>query len=123
MGASVSKTRWSRFITSLHLDEKVEFGEGDVGLSGGMQVLEPANANITTVDMIRRFGGSTSTTAQWPEEEGAAGDEDDRFERMEKLIEKAMKRMSSTKKKSKNQNQESSTGLSHSNESGGLGSE
>merc|ERR550539_1276687 len=116
--ALVSNKRWTKFITSLHLDDKVEFGEGDVGLPGGIQVMEPANANITTVDMIRRFGGSTSPTAQWPEEDGTVGDEDDRFERMEKLIEKAMKRITSTKKKKTSQNQESSTGLSHSNESG-----
>merc|ERR1712113_866017 len=55
--------------------------------------LEPAALNITTVDMIRRFGGSTSPAAQWPEEDQAGDDEEDRFERMERLIEKAMKRM------------------------------
>merc|ERR1711879_79893 len=120
----VSKKRWIKFITSLHLDERVEFGEGDVGLAGGIQATEPANANITTVDMIRRFGGSTSPTAQWPEEDNVAGDEEDRFERLEKLIEKAIKRMSTSKKKKNNQsNNESSTGLTPSNESGGAGSE
>ena len=49
--------------------------------------------NITTVDMIRRFGGSTSQAAQWPLDDNAGDDEDDRFDRMEKLIEKAMKRL------------------------------
>merc|ERR1740121_383832 len=90
---SVPSNRWHKYIATLRLDERVEFGEGDQGVSGGVQVPEPANANITTVDMIRRFGGSTSMLAQWPEE--AADDEDDKFERIEKLIEKAMKRMSS----------------------------
>merc|ERR1740121_3011563 len=90
---SVPALRWQRYIETLRLDERVEFGEGDQGVSGGVQVPEPANANITTVDMIRRFGGSTSMLAQWPED--AADDEDDKFERIEKLIEKAMKRMSS----------------------------
>jgi len=56
------------------------------------EVMEPASANPTTVDMIRRFGGSTSQAAQWPQEE-AGDDEEDRFDRMEKLIEKAMKRI------------------------------
>merc|ERR1719326_2452340 len=93
---SVAKSRWERFIRSLRLDERVEFGEGDIGLSGGIQVWEPASANVTTVDMIRRFGGSTSPAAQWPEEENAGDDEEDRFDRMEKLIEKAMKRMTSS---------------------------
>merc|ERR1712151_1229560 len=74
-----------------------EFGEGDIGLAGGMQVTEPAALNITTVDMIRRFGGSTSPAAQWPEEDQAGDDEEDRFERMERLIEKAMKRMTSSR--------------------------
>merc|ERR1712157_399854 len=84
-----------KFIASLHLEDPCEFGEGDIGLVGGIQILELASLNVTTVDMIRRFGGSTSPAAQWPEEENAGDDEEDRFDRMEKLIEKAMKRMSS----------------------------
>merc|ERR1719330_1236172 len=93
---SVPVARWERFITSLKLDDRVEFGEGDLGLSGGIQILEAANANITTVDMIRRFGGSTSILAQWPEEAGG-NDEEDRLERIEKTIEKTIKQMSTSK--------------------------
>jgi len=96
---SVSKERWQRFLQRMRLEERVEFGEGDIGLAGGVQVFEPASANITTVDMVRRFGGSTSIEAQWPEDETSALDEDDRFDRMEKLVEKAMKRMSGAKRK------------------------
>ena len=33
--------------------------------------MEPANANPTNVDMIRRFGGSTSVEMQWPAEQEA----------------------------------------------------
>merc|ERR1719277_1170504 len=95
--AFVSEQRWVKFLASLRLEERCEFGEGDIGLAGGIQVLEAANANITTVDMIRRFGGSTSPLAQWPEEDVLGEDEDDRMERMEKLIDKAMKRMTSSK--------------------------
>merc|ERR1712226_1172281 len=98
---SVSKKRWEKFMSVLHLDDPCEFGEGDIGLAGGIQLLEPASLNITTVDMIRRFGGSTSPAAQWPEEDQAGDDEEDRFERMERLIEKAMKRMSSGSAKKK----------------------
>merc|ERR1712084_169006 len=98
---SVSGRRWEKFIASLHLEDPCEFGEGDIGLAGGIQVLEPASLNITTVDMIRRFGGSTSPAAQWPEEDQAGDDEEDRFERMERLIEKAMKRMTSAGGKKK----------------------
>uniref|UniRef100_A0A7S2QH07 Globin family profile domain-containing protein n=2 Tax=Zooxanthella nutricula TaxID=1333877 RepID=A0A7S2QH07_9DINO len=89
---SVSRRRWESVSKSLRLDEKCEFGEGDVGLPGGIQVQEAAGLNPTTVDMIRRFGGSTSVAAQWPEEQDD-NDDDDRFARVERLIEKAMKRM------------------------------
>merc|ERR1712217_760851 len=128
---SVSSKRWEKFITALHLEDACEFGEGDIGLAGGIQILEPASQNITTVDMIRRFGGSTSPAAQWPEEDQAGDDEEDRFERMERLIEKAMKRMTSSrgggKKKagqgvsstgqgSSDQGQEASGGSAHDSE-------
>merc|ERR1712066_646868 len=128
---SVSSKRWEKFMSSLQLDEPCEFGEGDIGLAGGIQVLEPASLNITTIDMIRRFGGSTSPAAQWPEEDQAGDDEEDRFERMERLIEKAMKRMtlargggkkkggagtSSVGQSSSDQGQEASGGSAHDSE-------
>merc|ERR1711879_507558 len=80
-------------LTALKLDEPLEFNEGDIGLAGGIQVQEPSNANPTTVDAIRRFGGSTSPTMPWPEEEGFGNDEDDKFERLEKVILRATKKM------------------------------
>ncbi|CAK0822872.1 unnamed protein product [Prorocentrum cordatum] len=92
--AVVTEIRWRTFVDSLHLEERCEFGEGDIGLAGGIQVREPANANVTTVDTIRRFGGSTSPKAQWPEDGQKANTDEERFERMEKLIAKAMKRIS-----------------------------
>mmetsp|Transcript_89320 Transcript_89320/g.257594 ORF Transcript_89320/g.257594 Transcript_89320/m.257594 type:complete len:1087 (-) Transcript_89320:64-3324(-) len=92
---SVSKRRWEKVVQRLRLDEPCEFGEGDVGLAGGIQVFEPASANPTTKETIRRFGGSTSPAAQWPAEDAAHhAEETDRFERIERLIEKTMKRMS-----------------------------
>merc|ERR1712151_712892 len=90
----VPEKRWLRFLGTLKLDQKVEFGAGDIGVSGGMQVLEPASANPTTVDMIKRFGGSTSVEMQWPQEDEGDGDENDRFDRMEKLIQRTLKRLS-----------------------------
>merc|ERR1712190_601174 len=88
----VSEKRWQGFVESLKLEQRIEFNEGDIGLSGGIQVLEPASAHPTTVDMIKRFGGSTSPSIQWPEED--AGDDDsDKFERIEKLIQRAMQRL------------------------------
>merc|ERR1711953_793183 len=88
----IQDKRWFRFVEGLQLEQRIEFNEGDVGLAGGIQVLEPANVNPTTIDMIKRFGGSTSPSIQWPEEE--TGDDDtDKFERLEKLIQKAMARI------------------------------
>jgi len=89
--ASVSTKWWSRFVDSLKLDERLEFNEGDIGLAGGIQVHELANANPTTTDAIKRFGGSTSPAMQWPEEEGAGDTDESKFDRLEKLIARATK--------------------------------
>jgi len=115
---SVSPKRWTRFVENLRLDERVEFGEGDLGITGGIQVMEPSNLNITTQDQIKRFGGSTSQEAVWPEEAGG-DDEEDRFERMEKLIEKAMKRMSKGAKGGKSGTAGGSSSMNSGGESGG----
>jgi hypothetical protein len=84
----VSKKRWNRCVSSLHLDKKLQFNEGDIGPSGGIQVLEPAATNPTTIDSIRRFGGSTSPTIAWPQDDQGGDGDDDRFERLEKLIQR-----------------------------------
>merc|ERR1712087_1036752 len=90
----VSEKRWRSFCDYLRLDQKCEFNAGDIGVTGGMQILEAANLNPTTTDMIRRFGGSTSVEMQWPaEQEGTGGDENDRFDRLENLIQKTLKRI------------------------------
>jgi len=89
----VSEKRWLSFCDALKLDQKCEFNAGDIGVTGGMQLQEPANLNPTTQDMIKRFGGSTSVEMQWPAEAEGQGDEDDRFERLENLIQKTLKRI------------------------------
>merc|ERR1711988_454467 len=89
----VSQKRWMSFLESLKLDAKCEFNAGDIGVTGGVQILEPANSNPTTQDMIKRFGGSTSVEMQWPVEQEGQGDEADRFERLESLIQKTLKRI------------------------------
>jgi len=91
----VCDKRWGRFLQTQKFEERLEFGEGDIGLPGGLRVTEPSNANPTTVDAIRRFGGSTSPTMPWPEEEGLEGGDDDKFDRLEKLIVRATKNMGS----------------------------
>jgi hypothetical protein len=89
----IAEKRWWQFVDSLNFEQKCEFGEGDIGLAGAIQTVEPAGANPTSEDTIRRFGGSTSPAAQWPEEKDAADDEADRLERMEKRLAKAIKRL------------------------------
>jgi hypothetical protein len=76
----ISGKSWDRWIASLKLDEKLEFNQGDVGLSGGIQVTEPASQIITIVDSIRPFGGSTSPATQWPQE-AEDGEDQQGFER------------------------------------------
>merc|ERR1719359_2397247 len=88
----VSQKRWSGFVESLKLESKIEFNAGDIGVNGGIQILEAANLNPTTQDMIKRFGGSTSVEMQWPAEQDT-NDEADRFERLENLIQKTLKRI------------------------------
>merc|ERR1719482_2486148 len=88
----VSKKRWSGFIEGLRLGKRLEFNAGDIGVAGGIQMREAANIHPTTIDMIKRFGGSTSPEAQWPEDD-ADGDGDDRFEKMEKLLQRTLQRV------------------------------
>ncbi|CAE8734530.1 unnamed protein product, partial [Polarella glacialis] len=83
--AGVSNKRWSRWLASLRFDERLEYNEGDVGVAGGLQLLEPANANPTNVDMILRFGGSTSPAMQWPEPD-EEDNESDKFETWLQLV-------------------------------------
>merc|ERR1740138_1541183 len=89
----VSQKRWLAFLDALKLETKIEFNAGDIGVNGGMQILEAANLNPTTTDLIKRFGGSTSVEMQWPVEQEGQGDEADRFERLENLIQKTLKRI------------------------------
>merc|ERR1719265_2164898 len=88
---SVPKKRWTRFVDSLRLNKRLEFNPGDIGIAGGIQMREAANLNPTTVDMIKRFGGSTSPDSQWPADDDDEGD--DKFEKLEKLIQRTMQRV------------------------------
>lgn len=87
-----SAKRWERFVVSLKMDEKLEFNEGDIGLAGGIQVLEPAGAHPVTTDSIKRYGGSTSPASQWPETANEV-DIEDKVDRLERIIEKAVKKI------------------------------
>merc|ERR1719377_191275 len=92
---TVQKKRWTSFVESLRLHKRLEFNQGDIGVAGGIQMREAANINPTTIDMIRRFGGSTSPEIQWPEDD-VDGEGDDKFEKMEKLIQKTLQRVTKT---------------------------
>eukprot|EP00929_Paragymnodinium_shiwhaense_P012864 TRINITY_DN12074_c0_g1_i1.p1 TRINITY_DN12074_c0_g1~~TRINITY_DN12074_c0_g1_i1.p1 ORF type:complete len:687 (-),score=147.97 TRINITY_DN12074_c0_g1_i1:145-1923(-) len=119
----VSPKRWKDFTDVLGMDKPIEFNEGDVGVNGGIQLTEAASANPTTIDSIRRFGGSTSPSNQWPEEN--AGDDDtDRFERIETLIKKVNEELlkKSSSKRTKNSKGGSASGLSGSSGGAGHGS-
>jgi len=97
----VSARKWEAFIATLKLEEDLEFGEGDIGINGGIQMFEAANLNVTSYDMIKRYGGSTSPDACWPEEENLGEDDEDRLERLEKYIENAIKWGNKASKKRK----------------------
>jgi hypothetical protein len=77
--------RWVTFAKSLRLDRFLEFNEGDVGLSGGLQVREPASLNPTVTDSVQRYGGSTSVELPWPEDRDVAVSID-RCERLGALL-------------------------------------
>jgi len=93
--ATTPTHRWTRFLATLRFDMPVEFDEGDVGLSGAIQVKEPASLNPVTIDSIIRYGGSCSEGQPWPEE--SSKDSDDRFERVERSMAATLKKLSTVK--------------------------
>lgn len=95
---NVSRTRWSRFLQKMAFDEAMEFNEGDVGLAGGIQVLEASNEHLVTEDTIKRFGGSTAPTAPWPRSE-MAEEELDKVADLEKKLMKIIKLQSKGKRR------------------------
>jgi len=92
---TIGKRRWQRFVDGLKLGQPCQFGPDDMGMPGAVQIKEPAAAHMVASDMILRFGGTTSPHAQWPEMEEDAGDsaEKDNYNRMEKMLDKALRRM------------------------------
>jgi hypothetical protein len=111
----VGPKRWANFRNTLKFDRKLEFGEGDEGLAGGLQVLEPAQENLVKHDQIKRHGGSTSVTSPWPAEE--VEDEADRFDRLEAIMKKALDKVARKSHKGEDSQQMSGSGGS-SNASG-----
>jgi uncharacterized membrane protein YgcG len=96
--AQVSEFRWNAFVQSMAFDTKLEFNNGDIGLPGGVQVLEDAKAHPTNKDIIRRFGGSTDIKTPWPADDNDEDDDSQKFERLEKMIQKALQKASTKAK-------------------------
>merc|ERR1719343_87133 len=113
--------RWIAWTGALRFDQRIEFNEGDVGLANGISTLEAANLNPTTQDMIKRFGGSTSPTIPWPEDDTQGDNDADRFERLEVLIKRTMERMTKSGERKRGGKGDSSAGLSGSGGGGGSG--
>lgn len=85
----VQHNSWTSFLKNLQFDEPLEFNEGDVGLAGGVQVLENAQTSVITVDRIQRYGGLTGPSLPWPLEEKKKSLRQERFQRLETLFLKA----------------------------------
>jgi hypothetical protein len=120
----VSEKRWSRWISSLGLDSRLEFNQGDVGLSGGIQITEAANLNPTLIDAITRFGGSTSKASPWPALDDDEDKEKQGFDRLEKMMARIGKRMDEMKSgKTGSSSGGGASGLSGSADGGGSGKE
>lgn len=97
---SVSAKRWADFVKGCRFGDKLEFNSGDVGLPGGFQILEASSLHPTSTDTIRRFGGSTAPTQAWPvEEEKNNGGTKVRVDRLEKILQKGLKRSNKTVKR------------------------
>jgi len=85
---------WEAFVQALDLDSPLSFCEGDVGMPGGLEVMEPASIDRTNVDTIQRFGGTTSPEATWPEEDSAVADDvKDRLDRIEVVMRRLAKKL------------------------------
>lgn len=96
---SARPKRWASFLASLKFQERIEFNEGDIGLTGGIQILEPATLNPTTDEIICRYGGSTDADNPWPEDEFKnQGSLETRLKHLEKLVIRATKAMIKGKK-------------------------
>eukprot|EP00438_Fugacium_kawagutii_P008395 Skav234441 [mRNA] locus=scaffold1647:4283:15111:+ [translate_table: standard] len=113
---NLKQNLWKHFVDGLRLDEPLErlgeslrtvscftwvlacinislirlFGEGDIGLAGGIQRMECAKAHPQYRESIQRFGGSTSSRVPWPRENLQANTEDERLDKAMKKFTKAV---------------------------------
>lgn len=86
---SIHPSRFQLFIERMCFDEPLDFSEGDQGIAGGIQILEPANLHPTHVDSIRRLGGDPKHPFPMEEEQDIS--EAARCRRLFELFQKQMK--------------------------------
>mmetsp|Transcript_17686 Transcript_17686/g.50422 ORF Transcript_17686/g.50422 Transcript_17686/m.50422 type:complete len:320 (+) Transcript_17686:3-962(+) len=94
---SCSRKRFDHFVASLRFDQRLEFDQGDMGIGGGIALQEDSKLHVQTREAVRRYGGSTSGDAPWPEDkdELKVDEEDDdseKLNRIEKLVTRILKR-------------------------------
>eukprot|EP00929_Paragymnodinium_shiwhaense_P006374 TRINITY_DN10967_c0_g1_i1.p1 TRINITY_DN10967_c0_g1~~TRINITY_DN10967_c0_g1_i1.p1 ORF type:complete len:1407 (+),score=393.64 TRINITY_DN10967_c0_g1_i1:182-4402(+) len=89
MLAVCKRSAWDRFVYRLELDKPLEFEQGDMGPSGGLQMMEPQHAHPVLVEQVLRYGGNCSPELAWPEK---LDDEleQDMFEKLENMVKRAM---------------------------------
>jgi len=90
--AECQEARWNSFVSGLGLDVKLEFNEGDVGLPGGIASWEPASNHVVNVENVIRYGGPSSPQTPWPEEDNVKTEED-KLDRLERMVKHAAHRM------------------------------
>eukprot|EP00913_Durusdinium_trenchii_P022538 g21170.t1 len=87
---TLRRKTWKKFVQGLAMDEPLEFGEGDIGLPGGVQIEEPAKLHPLHRETIMRYGGTTSPDEPWPETYSSHETEDEKLERMMKKFQRAL---------------------------------
>eukprot|EP00931_Biecheleriopsis_adriatica_P019848 TRINITY_DN13411_c0_g1_i1.p1 TRINITY_DN13411_c0_g1~~TRINITY_DN13411_c0_g1_i1.p1 ORF type:complete len:1134 (-),score=238.44 TRINITY_DN13411_c0_g1_i1:110-3511(-) len=98
--AIMSHDKWTAFVQGCAFDEPLEFNEGDVGVPGGIQLLEPQSEYTVLTDTVMRFGGSCATEMPWPDEM-AKHDAHDAMGKLENMAKKALRRITVELKSSK----------------------
>jgi hemoglobin-like flavoprotein len=111
---------WDKFVETLKFDKKLEFTEGDIGINGGIQDYEPARLHPIVGDTILRYGGTTSPDQRWPDEKNEQ-EEENKFDRMERLLHKTIQRVGhlgakDSSSRGMDKNDKNSNSLSQSND-------
>jgi len=85
-------------------DERIEFDEGDLGLSGGIQVNEPLGKHAKdnkVDDNIQRFPGEASSKIPWPIQQSTAKTVDEKLAYLDGMFVRILKSLREMMKKKK----------------------